>query len=141
VKRSVILWAAILLSLPVISRLALKTGNGTALAAAAASTNASQSSDDETERDHSKSRLNACSPPNHVTSSIEETAWRLWVAATCPVNPDQYPYVVWENWIEQDQLFPLDPAKGLKVPNAQLNQPAPPVRCTPVRSHWPKTLA
>jgi hypothetical protein len=48
----------------------------------------------------------------------EAPTW-LTIAATCPVNPDQYPYVVWENWIEQDQLFPLDPAKGLKVPNAQ----------------------
>ncbi len=116
-KRSVISWAAILLSLPVISTLALRSGNP-ALAAAAPSANASQSSDDETEADHLRSRRNACSPPNRVTSSIEETAWRLWVAATCPVNQDQYPYVVWENWIEQDQLYPLDPANGLKVPNS-----------------------
>jgi hypothetical protein len=65
------------------------------------------------------SQLNPCAAPNEVGDSFEETAWRLWVAATCPVNQDQYPYVVWENWIEQDQLYPLDPAKGLKVPNVQ----------------------
>jgi hypothetical protein len=60
-----------------------------------------------------------CSAPNQVgSSSIEEIAWQLWVAATCPVNQDQYPFVVWENWIEQDQLYPLDPSQGLKVPNS-----------------------
>jgi len=60
-----------------------------------------------------------CSPPNQVgSSSIEEIAWELWVAATCPVNQDQYPFVVWENWIEQDQLYPSDPSQGLKVPNS-----------------------
>jgi hypothetical protein len=60
-----------------------------------------------------------CSPPNQIgTSSIEEIAWQLWVAATCPVNDNQYPFVVWENWIEQDQLYPSDPSQGLKVPNS-----------------------
>jgi hypothetical protein len=113
VKRLVILAAAILLSVPVISKFVQRSGHRTVLAASA---NDSQSSD-ETERERSKLRLSACSPPNRITSSIEETAWRLWVAATCPVNQDQYPYVVWENWIEQDQLYPLDPANGLKVPN------------------------
>jgi hypothetical protein len=61
---------------------------------------------------------NPCAAPNEIGSSIEETAWLLWVAATCPVNQDQYPFVVWENWIEQDQLYPTDPSKGLKVPNS-----------------------
>src|SRR5262245_50321672 len=61
---------------------------------------------------------NPCAAPNEIGDSIEETAWRLWVAATCPVNDNQYPFVVWENWIEQSQLFPPDPTKGLKVPNA-----------------------
>src|SRR3954453_2390203 len=49
-----------------------------------------------------------CAPPTKMLPSAEETAWRLLVAATCPVNPDRYPYVVWENWIEQSQLFPPD---------------------------------
>ena len=61
----------------------------------------------------------ACTPPNELSSSIEETACRIWVAATCPVNQTQYPFVVWENWIEQAQMYPLDPANGLKVPNSQ----------------------
>jgi len=60
----------------------------------------------------------ACTPPVAVSGSIEETAWKLWVAATCPVNQNQYPYVVWENWIEQQQLYPSDPSDGLSVPNA-----------------------
>jgi hypothetical protein len=40
-----------------------------------------------------------------VGSSIEQTAWQLFVAATCPVNNAAYPYVTWENWIEQNQLY------------------------------------
>jgi hypothetical protein len=63
-------------------------------------------------------QLNPCAVPNEVGNSIEQTAWQIWVAATCPVNSDQYPFVVWENWIEQDQLYPADPSKGLKVPNS-----------------------
>ena len=61
---------------------------------------------------------NPCAAPQEVTNSIEETAWLLWIAAHCPVNDNQYPYVVWENWIEQAQLYPSDPSQGLKVPNA-----------------------
>src|SRR5438309_4604607 len=64
------------------------------------------------------SQLNPCAAPNKIGDSFEETAWQIWVAATCPVNSDQYPFTVWENWIEQAQLFPTDPSKGLKVPNA-----------------------
>jgi hypothetical protein len=112
VKRLVTVSAAILLSLPAISMLALRGHPAEAPA------NASASSDSEPLASQSMSKLNACSPPNRVMPSIEETAWRIWVAATCPVNQNQYPYVVWENWIEQDQLYPVDPAKGLKVPNA-----------------------
>lgn len=63
--------------------------------------------------------LNPCAPPNKVVGSAEETAWRLWVAATCPVNNTKYPFVVWENWIEQAQMYPAKPANGLEVPNAQ----------------------
>jgi hypothetical protein len=64
------------------------------------------------------SQLNPCAAPSEVGSSFEETAWQIWVAATYPVNSDQYPFVVWENWIEQAQLYPADPSNGLKVPNS-----------------------
>jgi hypothetical protein len=47
----------------------------------------------------------ACTAPLQVASTNEETAWRLFVAATCPVNNDKYPFVVWENWIEQTQVY------------------------------------
>ncbi|HUY20505.1 MAG TPA: hypothetical protein VMV15_14925 [Candidatus Binataceae bacterium] len=47
-----------------------------------------------------------------------KTAWRLWVAATCPVNQNHYPYVVWENWLQQPQMYPANPVQGLIVPNA-----------------------
>ena len=69
--------------------------------------------------DHSQgTQLNPCAVPNEIVGSVEETAWQIWVAATCPVNKDQYPFVVWENWIEQAQLYPPDPSQGLKVPNS-----------------------
>jgi hypothetical protein len=61
---------------------------------------------------------NPCAAPAQISPTIEETAWELWVAATCPVNQGKYPYVVWENWIEQAQMYPADPSKGLVVPNA-----------------------
>jgi hypothetical protein len=63
-------------------------------------------------------QTNPCAVPNEIGSSIEQTAWQIWVAATCPVNNNQYPYVVWENWIEQAHLYPIDPSQGLKVPNS-----------------------
>jgi len=47
----------------------------------------------------------ACAMPTQMASTPEQTAWQLFVAATCPVNSDKYPYVIWENWIEQDQLY------------------------------------
>jgi hypothetical protein len=30
------------------------------------------------------SQLNPCAAPNEIAASFEETAWRIWVAATCP---------------------------------------------------------
>ena len=57
-----------------------------------------------------------CTPPDRITGSIEETAWRLWVASTCPVNQSVYPYVIWENWIEQAQMYPPNPANVLQIP-------------------------
>jgi hypothetical protein len=59
-----------------------------------------------------------CTPPDKIIGSIEETAWRLWVASTCPVNQSVYPYVTWENWIEQAQMYPLNPANVLQIPAA-----------------------
>lgn len=63
--------------------------------------------------------LNPCAAPNEISPNIAETAWQLWVSATCPVNQKQYPFVVWEDWIEQAQMYPPDPTKGLVIPNAQ----------------------
>ena len=63
-----------------------------------------------------------CTPPSAVTGTPEETAWRVFVAATCPVNNDQYPFVVWENWVEQTQSYPANPAKGLSIPNSLANE-------------------
>ena len=114
--RIVVLSVAILLSLPALSTFVSGGGRRPTQVVTAAS--AFQPGDNGVDSSQSRSKRSACSPPNHVLPSIEETAWRLWVAATCPVNEDQYPYVLWENWIEQDQLYPADPANGLKVPNS-----------------------
>jgi hypothetical protein len=81
------------------------------------------------------SQLNPCAAPNAIGASFEETAWQIWVAATCPVNSDQYPFVVWENWIEQAQLYPADPSNGLKVPNSGA------ATATHILHHSPLTIA
>lgn len=47
----------------------------------------------------------ACTPPTQMAATPEQTAWQLFIAATCPVNATRYPYVVWETWIEQSQLY------------------------------------
>jgi hypothetical protein len=57
-----------------------------------------------------------CKPPAQITGSVEETAWRIFVAATCPTaNPKKYPYVTWEKWIEQEQQYPSAPGAAPKV--------------------------
>ena len=66
--------------------------------------------------------VDPCTPPTAVIGSAQETAWRVFVAATCPVNQNQYPYVVWENWVEQTQSYPANPAKGLSIPNSLANE-------------------
>jgi hypothetical protein len=35
---------------------------------------------------------NPCAAPNEISLDPSQTAWELWVAATCPVNQSQYPY-------------------------------------------------
>jgi hypothetical protein len=59
----------------------------------------------QAERATAEQANSACTPPTTVVGTPEETAWRILVAATCPVNSNKYPYVVWENWIEQNQLY------------------------------------
>ena len=75
----------------------------------------------QTQSNSNTESSNPCAAPNQVVGSPEETAWMLWIAATCPVNNNQYPYVVWEDWIEQAQMYPKDPSSGLQVPNAQVS--------------------
>ena len=118
-KFSVIWSTAILFSIPVASTLVLRSGHRPSPVTAFASANAAQSpSSDQDEDNSSERREGACVAPSTVSSSIDETAWRLWVAATCPVNQAEYPHVVWENWLEQAQMYPLNPATVLKVPNS-----------------------
>jgi hypothetical protein len=83
------------------------------------------------DEDHGAQR-NPCAVPNEIVGSVEETAWQIWVAATCPVNKDQYPFVVWENWIEQAQLYPTDPSQGLKVPNSGAATAQHPLHSSPL---------
>jgi len=82
----------------------------------------------------------ACTPPDSFTGDAYETAWQIMVAALCPVNQHRYPYVVWENWIEQSDLFPEDPTKGLVVPNSGGINPPHPLHGSPLtflRHHLP----
>jgi hypothetical protein len=58
----------------------------------------------------------ACTPPMQVAGSMEQTAWELFVAATCPVDNSKYPYVTWEKWIEQSQLY-APPGAAALAPN------------------------
>jgi hypothetical protein len=46
----------------------------------------------------------ACTFPTTVSPTMEETAWRLFVAANCSANGTTQ--LVWETWIEQSQLYP-----------------------------------
>jgi hypothetical protein len=47
----------------------------------------------------------ACVFPTALSPTMEETAWRLFVAAHCPSNGGN---VVWENWVEQLQFYPAN---------------------------------
>src|SRR5580700_12177203 len=49
----------------------------------------------------------ACAFPTAPAATTKETAWRLFVAANCPGSGTK---VVWENWIEQSQLYPASGA-------------------------------
>ena len=126
-KFSLPLSAAILLSMPVTSSIIGRTGHGPAPATTFASANGAQSADIAQDEDNSLAgRENPCAAPNEITGPIAETAWRIWVAAACPVNQNEYPFVVWENWLEQAQMYPLNPAKVLKVPNSLAKTTASP---------------
>src|ERR1019366_22133 len=44
-----------------------------------------------------------CAFPTQMSATPEQTAWQLFVAASCPTTKNQ---VVWENWIEQSKMYP-----------------------------------
>jgi hypothetical protein len=46
---------------------------------------------------------NACAFPTQPAATPEQTAWEIFIAANCPSNSAK---VVWENWVEQLQLYP-----------------------------------
>ena len=56
-----------------------------------------------------KAEPSACKLPMQMASTPEQTAWQLFVAASCPTNKNQ---VVWENWIEQADLYPANGKVG-----------------------------
>jgi hypothetical protein len=51
----------------------------------------------------------ACTFPTTMASTPEQTAWQLFVAASCPTSKNQ---VVWENWIEQLNMYPASGKAG-----------------------------
>ena len=115
-KSLVFLSATVLLALPLTSTLTLRSSPSAVLAATSL-TNSSRVAENPVNEDELLlGQSGPCTPPDRVIGSIEETAWRLWVASTCPVNQGVYPYVIWENWIEQAQMYPLNPANVLQIP-------------------------
>jgi hypothetical protein len=117
VKSLVALSVTVLLALPLTSTLLTRNHSKASSFTASAQTNDSQVLENAVnEEDLSRRPPGPCTPPDRITGSIEETAWRLWVASTCPVNQNVYPYVTWENWIEQAQMYPLNPANVLQIP-------------------------
>lgn len=111
----VVLSTTALLALPLTSTLVHWTHSKTPLFAASAQTSDSQSLDHFL-NPGDLPQSDPCTPPNGITGSIEETAWRLFVASTCPVNQSVYPFVTWEDWIEQAQMYPPNPANVLQIP-------------------------
>ncbi|HTX55559.1 MAG TPA: hypothetical protein VMD47_00510 [Candidatus Acidoferrales bacterium] len=59
-----------------------------------------------------------CSFPTHMAASAEQTAWEFFVAANCR-SAGKSP-LVWENWIEQDQLYTLRPGATVQRFHASL---------------------
>jgi hypothetical protein len=112
-KSLVLVSTTVLMAFSLTSALVLRSHRASVFAQ---TTDAQVSENAADENSAAARRLSSCTPPNKITGSLEETAWRLWVASTCPVNKSVYPYVVWENWIEQAQMYPLDPANVLQVP-------------------------
>lgn len=55
-----------------------------------------------------------CTFPTMVSSTLEQTAWQLFVAANCPSSGNQ---VVWEHWVEQLQLYPASGVSGTVAAN------------------------
>jgi hypothetical protein len=53
----------------------------------------------------------ACTFPTKAAATPEQTAWQIFVAASCPTNKNQ---VVWENWIEQLNLYPANGKLGAR---------------------------
>ncbi|MBV8809295.1 MAG: hypothetical protein JO033_11535 [Acidobacteriaceae bacterium] len=116
-KLTVISSAAILLSMPITSTFIDQHDQGASWTGVANASDLHAQQTATNAVNQAGATANPCAAPTEITDP-EETAWRLWVAATCPVNNNQYPFVVWENWLEQDQMYPLDPQNGLKVPNS-----------------------
>jgi hypothetical protein len=46
---------------------------------------------------------NGCAFPTSSAATPEQTAWEMFIAANCPSNSSK---VVWENWVEQLQVYP-----------------------------------
>lgn len=111
----VVLSTTVLLALPLTSTLVHWSHSKAHLFAASAQTNDSQALDHFL-NPGDLPQSDPCTPPNSISGSIEETAWRLFVASTCPVNQSVYPFVTWENWIEQAQMYPPNPANVLQIP-------------------------
>src|SRR5579864_2870007 len=60
----------------------------------------------------------ACQFPSQVAATPEQTAWEIFVAAACATGTGSYPYLTWESWPNQNDVYPnvtMTPAHGAKA--------------------------
>ncbi len=56
-----------------------------------------------------------CSFPTQMASTPEQTAWQIFVAASCTAGT-QYPFVVWETWPNQTDVYQTSAAAAAGAP-------------------------
>jgi hypothetical protein len=60
----------------------------------------------------------ACQFPSQSAATPEQTAWEIFVAAACATGTGSYPYLTWESWPNQNDIYPnvtATPAHGAKA--------------------------
>jgi hypothetical protein len=48
----------------------------------------------------------ACQFPTQPAATPEQTAWQIFVAAACATGSNKYPFLTWESWPNQNDVYP-----------------------------------